>query len=537
MANEKKKSTIEEAVNDLQKIREAADTVAMRKLVKEFPKKFEALLKEELNKVSNKESEHKEPVKGKKKESVKDSAGKVNESIMDITEMSLGEVEQEYDNTDGNTEFQVEPTCGIEGAEGGENEIELTMGDIEEELAKMEGLATNMDGGQPEVKEANNDAELKGDPFDQIRNIFNQLGKMVQEMDDQKMHEEYQGIFQEQMSQTYGEGYGTTLGEEKTKELYEMFVAHKKGEPYGDNSHAKPNVNEAEEDQPFEGKSDPSTEQGQSIAENEEVVDEMHNKVPRGATANPEKGHTTTSAGINEEDIDEKFDFQRDVVDKNKKKGGDDDTKIEDDDKEETEKEGDDVDEAMGISYSAGTITPGKLGDHDGTHGRFRNQNEAFTKRMSSLIEENKKVTKVSNEYKKTLAGAEKLVESYRNALEKYRNQLSEMAVFNTNLANVNNLFVNEELALTTEDKVKIINKFKTINSITESEKGYTEMLTEMKGAKKTMTENVEEKMNGSVGESASQKIDEAIERTAYTNEHVDKIKKVMNYVERGKRI
>jgi hypothetical protein len=60
-----------------------------------------------------------------------------------------------------------------------------------------------------------------------------------------------------------------------------------------------------------------------------------------------------------------------------------------------------------------------------------------------------------------------------------------------------------------------------------------------MKSAKKTISENVEDKMNsGAVGESTAQKIDEAVERTAYTNsEHVQKIKNIMEYVEKGKRI
>ena len=54
------------------------------------------------------------------------------------------------------------------------------------------------------------------------------------------------------------------------------------------------------------------------------------------------------------------------------------------------------------------------------------------------------------------------LVEQYKAAIEKYRDQLKEMATFNTNLAHVNNLLVNEGLALTQEDKIKIINEFKT---------------------------------------------------------------------------
>jgi hypothetical protein len=119
------------------------------------------------------------------------------------------------------------------------------------------------------------------------------------------------------------------------------------------------------------------------------------------------------------------------------------------------------VDEAMGISISAGTITPGKLGDHEGTHGRFRNQGVDESKKLGSLIKENKELTKRVNETKKYKQSVSTLLENYKTALEKYRNQLKEMAIFNTNLAHVNNLLVNESLALTQDDKIKIINEFK----------------------------------------------------------------------------
>jgi hypothetical protein len=226
----------------------------------------------------------------------------------------------------------------------------------------------------------------------------------------------------------------------------------------------------------------------------------------------------------------------------------------EDDDKEEegevkvdieieAEKEdGDDkepVDEIHGQSYSTGKVRAGTLPNQGAEyrdragHSRNRPQwsNETYEKRMKSLIEENKKLTKENNVAKKSFGKAEKLVESYKSHLEKYRTQLREMAVFNTNLANVNNLLVNEEFALTSKDKISIINKFKSINSINESDKVYGQVIDFMKKGVKTITEDVEKKVITSVGESNKGKIDEAIERTAYSdNAHLKKIKSMMFY-------
>lgn len=193
------------------------------------------------------------------------------------------------------------------------------------------------------------------------------------------------------------------------------------------------------------------------------------------------------------------------------------------------------VDEAMQIDHAAGNITTGKLGDHDGTHGRFRGMNE--NKRIAGLVNENKKLTKKLNEFKKSKDSAITLVENYKTALEKYRNQLKEMAVFNTNLAHVNNLLVNEGLALTQADKIKIINEFKKVGSITESQDKYKNFLSEMKENKKTITESIGDKVTASIQPSSKQKLDEVVEKTAYENdEHIKKMKSLIEYVEnRGK--
>jgi len=172
-----------------------------------------------------------------------------------------------------------------------------------------------------------------------------------------------------------------------------------------------------------------------------------------------------------------------------------------------------------------------------GKEDRLRDavKNEGVTK-ISSLISENKGLTKKLNETKKYKQSVTTLVEQYKSAIEKYRDQLKEMATFNTNLAHVNNLLVNESLALTQEDKIKIINEFKKVDTIAESQEKYKSILSEMKSSKPTLTESIENKVSASVAPSSKQ-LDEAKEVTAYAdNEHVNKMKRLIEYVEnRGK--
>jgi len=161
-------------------------------------------------------------------------------------------------------------------------------------------------------------------------------------------------------------------------------------------------------------------------------------------------------------------------------------------------------------------------------------KNENKETKISSLINENKGLTKKLNETKKYKQSVTTLVEQYKSALEKYRNQLKEMATFNTNLAHVNNLLVNESLALTQEDKIKIINEFKKVDTIAESQEKYKSFLTEMKGSKPTLSESIENKVSASIQPSSKQSLDEAKEVTAYANdEHIQKMKRLIEYVEK----
>jgi len=159
-------------------------------------------------------------------------------------------------------------------------------------------------------------------------------------------------------------------------------------------------------------------------------------------------------------------------------------------------------------------------------------KNESSIK-IGSLIQENKNLTKKLNETKKEKEAQTKLNEEFQSALDKYRNHLREMATFNTNLAHVNNLLVNEGLALTQEDKIKIINEFKKVDTIEESQKKYKSFLTEMKASKPTLTESIETKASSSIAPSASKQVDEAKEVTAYKNDdHINKMKRLIEYHE-----
>ena len=187
--------------------------------------------------------------------------------------------------------------------------------------------------------------------------------------------------------------------------------------------------------------------------------------------------------------------------------------------------------------HVAGDHLPGKefAPQRHKRYGSVNNpQNESEEKKLAALIEENKKLTKKINESKKNQESVKQIVENYKGVLNKYRTQLKEMAVYNTNLAHVNNLLVNESLALTQEDKVKIITDFKSIDTISESKKKYDTILSEMKDEKKTLTESVEDKVTESVGASSKQKLDEVVESTAYENdEHLNRMKKIIESIEK----
>lgn len=198
----------------------------------------------------------------------------------------------------------------------------------------------------------------------------------------------------------------------------------------------------------------------------------------------------------------------------------------------------DDMDEHHGHAWSTAQRQTAKLPQQGAEYrdSRKRYAMREGTEKLKNLMEANKKTTKSLNEERKKMKKMVELVEGYRNALKKYRDQLQSMSVFNTNLAHVNNILVNEDLALSIDDKINIIKEFKEIDSITESEKKYKKILSEnQKGRKNQLKENLDEKISkkSTINASSKKTLDEVIEKTAYSNnEQINKIKKLSEYIE-----
>lgn len=147
-------------------------------------------------------------------------------------------------------------------------------------------------------------------------------------------------------------------------------------------------------------------------------------------------------------------------------------------------------------------------------------QESALKKDIEKLIKENEELKSINLEFK--------------DALKKYKTQLYEMAVFNANLSHVNNLFV--EHTTTVDEKKDILNKFKSVSTIEESKKIYSQFvntLNESKNSKKTIEEMIEKPSAG--GNSGSQKLNESLD-VSNENDSVKAIKKIMKYMENRKK-
>jgi hypothetical protein len=314
----------------------------------------------------------------------------------------------------------------------------------------------------------------------------------------------------------FGDDYQDALDEAQYSKLYEKFEARKKGDPF---KHEKLNEDENE---PF-GNPEKSHQENDPYGEKDaKNVDEMK-KVGGLSGPDQNKGNENEGGGPKPERIEEEKDDH--------------------DEREEDEM----VDEIHGQSYSAGKVRAGTL-PNDGQQYRNRKGNErtraewgkmseSYNKKIKSLLEDKKKLSKKLNEYRESVKRANKIVEQYKNGVENYREHLQEMAIFNTNLAHVNNILVESF-----EDKTnvkKIIDRFKNIQNIDESKKTFKAVIAEMKNSKKgkqAITEEVEEKLNKKIiGESSGKSVEKdktkIIEESAYkNNDHLKKLNRLINY-------
>lgn len=555
----KKMSVIEEAVVELQSIVEAADKSAKDKMAKQLPEQFEKLLKEELE--NNKKESVQESVKdvtkepvneGEKTDSDKESLNEMEE--IDLTELSINDIEEAYNEANNSDEFEVSP-----------DEIELN--DIEDELEEMQNMTADVDNMQQE-------GDNPSDPFDKIKNLHKMLGEMIQ---DNEMTNEMHDKVPHGATAPTNTGHDTTssgINEDKINEALDPVMLGTLigifGLPvvtagiFGIKAMLKkisPKAANVLDQLSTSSVRNSAGGHGSAMGESEEIIDEAARldqatlqKLAKGLeqvadnngvaalekslqTYDPKalqaiKNSATQGGAAMGESVVTETEEVIDEVDT-----------VDDEGKEE-------VDEKHGVGFSDGKVRAGTLPNQGAEyrdrkgHSRnrpqwsnesvekFMTQKENMEKRMTSLINEQKTLTKKLNEAEAKAKKFEKVSEEQvklQEAMVKYRKQLSEMAVFNTNLASVNNILVNEELALTVEDKKNLIARFKDVKTIQESEDTYKAVLSEMTSEKKNIVESVEEKVSDSVGESSSSKVNE---KTAYVNEHVEKIKGLMKYVD-----
>ena len=512
-----------EALTDFNEIMNAADANAKKKLAEEFPEKFKSIMKEELNK--NKSAKESYKKIDEVNESDVDKTEEKNESVMKKEVKETAKVGQHSKKTP----FEEKPKAKTANMNE-ENEDELN------EERDKEFVKKKHEKDEPNI--AKGDKEEKGLKFAKTTSASS--GKPMTN----KVHEGYDmtDIDIDTVEETID--MADDDDEFLTMEDIEAEIANM--ENLGEELDA---TQENDENDPFSAELVNMRNQLDEIIGRLGGIKEQKKLGGRQNFTGREQGGPTT-AMIDEKEVAEQKKLGGRQNFTGREQGGPTTAVI-----YEVDITDDDIDNVLNQDFDNDSMELDETLPHTITHSNARQvgannhtnygkeqrlryaMRESEKRKVHGLINENKKLMRKLSEGKKYKESATFLVENYKNALEKYRNQLKEMAVFNTNLAHVNNLFVNESLALTQEDKIKIINEFKNINSITESQKKYKNFLSEMKTNRRTITETIENKINVSIQPSSKQKHDEVVEKTAYeNNEHLKKMKRIIETIERGDR-
>jgi hypothetical protein len=274
---------------------------------------------------------------------------------------------------------------------------------------------------------------------------------------------------------------------------------------------------------------------GEDIEIDMDAIDEAIAELERGTMGGvPEMGQETSS-NVNIEDLDlnelaEMMDNDGQDVDAMVSEMMEDeldfsDLEVGDDNEEEIEESLSDV-----ITHDNARQAGSENATNYGKSNRLRAAmaESRDKKKIVALAESNKQLNK---KLQKLMGDNRELItisEQYQDTLSKIKSQLHEMAVFNTNLAHVNSLFV--ENALTVNEKQKIINGFKSVKTIKESKNLYGSMLTEFK-KKPTTKATIEDKLNDSVSSGKSAIVEATVfQKGTQLTENMERMKKLWNY-------
>ena len=114
----------------------------------------------------------------------------------------------------------------------------------------------------------------------------------------------------------------------------------------------------------------------------------------------------------------------------------------------------------------------------------------------------------------------------YKEALKVFKTKINEVALFNQNLAHVTKLFT--EHSTTKKEKMSILGRFDEIETIKESKSLYKTIANELT-EKSPINESVDRKVNKTIDSSKSN----LNESTAYVDPQINKIKDLMNRIQR----
>jgi len=409
MKDDKKQSVIKEALLEFTEIQDAAVANAKKNLAEKYPEQFNNLLKEELNK--NKTAKESYKKLDESKESDKDDVESNKESDMKKEKetkkvVKEGEENQPFDDK--------APEVGPDVVK--EEREKDFMGDVESDTPNMADGKTEK--GDTYVEKITTQKDTLANKTS-IKEEFD-----ITDLDTQSVGGALENAEEDDEIITMDEIEGAIQGMNMDEELSDMAglprpELQKRGTPEGEGGDAFTQLVKMREqlDEMISGMN----------------IGEQKNKGGQGANKVNPGGPTQKM--IDEEDEITDADVMAVLGD-----APDAPTAMEE--QEEI------VDENMAHTQTHDNARKACAENNTnyGKADRLRDavKNESEEKKIGSLISENKGLTKKLNETKKFKKSVTTLVEQYKSALEKYRNQLKEMATFNTNLAHVNNLLVNE---------------------------------------------------------------------------------------------
>jgi hypothetical protein len=484
MAKENKENSIfEKALLNYEQVVEVVKKQLTESHSKELNERLSELLKETENISLYKEPETVKEESQSTEAIVQESAPADNTEAINMKEASMKEIEEAFDAASDDDEFKVVKSDDNNGTDFSLTDIE---GEISEVMSEIEA-AENTQQVEP-TEEVDNLTKFK--------QLHEEMGKIIEALNAEKGDMALKEQFHQKMTEMMGQGYENKLGVGECTKMYETFKSNS-------SASAAPVQKSAE--------AAPIQEEKTTAFTATSGVAGTHNPNPKAGggsfptTAVPAEKSLTKAVTETEIPVEEGHGLS---LSHNKKVGEESQPRID-----------------VAKDYAKDKVRVALQ----------KEQNEKLQKRINSLVKENFELSKKSNKAAISLKEMTKINESYKENIDKYRKQLTEMALVATNVANVNNIFM-EGFALSLEDKKKIVNEFKEVSTVEQSESTYKKIIKEYSEGKKTIKESVEHTINNSVIEASSSKeVAEKVEEPSQLNEHVEKIKKLSVYKPKNK--